>query len=78
MDIYMPQISDDFINLVQFENYAYGLTKLIDKNPVSLEAVLNDTENFGVTYHYMLSDDRQLTFTCPMPNEIMGTGYQTY
>lgn len=72
MDIYVPQISDDFVNLVQFENYAYGLTKLTDKSPVSLEAVLNDTENFDVTYHYVLSDDRQLTFTCPMPDEVAG------
>lgn len=80
IDMYVPHISDDFINVVQFENYAYGLTKMTLDDPIVLSVVMNHNSNFDVTYHYALSNGSQLTFTYPKPDEVVGSGspYQTY
>jgi len=75
IDMYVPHISDDFINLVQFENYAYGLTKIMPDDPIVLSAVMNHKSNFDTTYHYALSSGTQLTFTHPQPDEVVGSNY---
>lgn len=75
IDMYVPHISDDFIHVVQFENYAYGLTKMMPNDPIMLSVVMNSNSNFDVTYHYALSSGLQLTFTHPKPNEVVGGSY---
>ena len=75
IDMYVPSISDDFIHIAQFDNYAYALTKMMKQDPIVLSAVMNNKSGFDVSYHYSLSNDRQLTFTHPMPNEVIGGGY---
>lgn len=77
IDMYVPHISDDFVNLVQFNSYAYGLTKMMDRDPMILSVVMNENSNFDVTYHYALSNGSMMTFTSPKPNEVMGA-YNTY
>lgn len=77
IDIYVPPISDDFIKVVQFENYAYGLTKMMQSDPVTLSVLLQNETGFDVNYHYVLSNGTQLTFTHPKPNEI-DSECQTY
>ena len=74
IDMYVPHISDDFIHVVQFENYAYGLTKMMLDDPIVLSVVMNNNSNFDITYHYALSSGYQLTFTYPKPNEVLGNG----
>ena len=78
IDMYVPSISDDFIHIAQFDNYAYALTKMMKQDPIILSTVMNNKAGFDVSYHYSLSNDRQLTFTHPMPDEVIGGGYQTY
>lgn len=78
LDIFVHQISDDFIHIAQFENYAYALTKMTDKEPIILSVMLNNNSNFDATYHYVLSNGQHMTFTQPKSNEVLGGSHQTY
>lgn len=57
---------------------AYGMTKMMACDPMYLSVAMNNNSNFDVTYRYVLSNDSILTFTHPMPNEVMGGSYTTY
>ena len=73
IDMFAPPMSSDFINICQFENYAYGLTKMTNKAPVILSVVMNNRSNFDFTYHCSLSNDTIGTFLCPKPEEVWST-----
>ena len=73
IDMFVPPISSDFINICQFDDYAYGLTEMTNKAPVILSVVMNNRSNFDFTYHCNLSNDTIGTFLCPKPNEVWGT-----
>lgn len=70
LDIFCPQISNDFVNVVQFSNYAYGLTKSTLAQPMMLNVQMNNTTTFDSTYHYVISSNHDLMFASPRPNEI--------
>ena len=70
IDIFCPQISDDFIYIAQFSNYAYGLTKSTLAQPMMLSIQMNDMTTFDSTYHYVISNDTDMTFLSPKPQEI--------
>ena len=78
LDLFVPHISDDFINVAQFDGYAYALTKMLDSDPLVISVVMNNDFNFDVTYHFALSSGDIQTFLCPQPNEVRDAGYSTY
>lgn len=72
IEMFVPPLKSDFINICQFENYAYGLTKMTNKAPVILSVIMNNKSNFDLTYHCSLSNDIIGTFLCPKPDEVQG------
>lgn len=71
IDMFLPQMSSDFIHICQFDGYAYGLTKMTNRCPTMLSVEFNDVGNFDITYHYNLTNDSIGTFLCPKPDEVM-------
>lgn len=70
IDIYVPQISNDFLNLVQFKNYAFGLTRLATDEPIMLNTIYDELSKFETSYCYQLSNAQQQTILYPKPTEL--------
>lgn len=70
IDIYVPQISNDFLNLVQFKNYAFGLTRLTTDEPIMLNTIYDQLSKFKVSYCYQLSNEQIQTILYPRPTEL--------
>ena len=79
IDMFMPLLSSDFINICQFDNYAYGLTEMTDQSPICKNVSMNDHGSFDTSYHYALSNRQIETFLCPKPDEVSaGTSAMSY
>ena len=70
IDIYVPQISNDFLNLVQFKNYAFGLTRSTTDEPIMLNTIYDELSKFETSYCYQLSNAQQQTILYPKPTEL--------
>ena len=78
LDIYVHCISNDFENVVQFDDYAFALTKMTHNEPVMLSVQMNNMTDYDASYHFVLSNGQHLTYACPMPNEVVNEQYETY
>lgn len=78
LDIYVHQISDDFQNVIQFDDYAFALTKMTQNEPVTLSVQMNNMSDYDASYHFVLSSGKHLTYSCPMPSEVANGSYKTY
>lgn len=77
IDIYVSPISSDFIHLVQFQNYAYGLTPMSYDAPTMINIVDAATTKYDSSYYYQLSASNNQTFCYFQPNDL-SAGISTY
>ena len=78
IDLYVPPTSSDFINVCQFQNYAYGLTEMTIGAPVMLSVVMNDHNPFDISYHCALSNNDIGTSLYQTPSEAAGSSALSY
>ena len=77
IDMYVSPMSSDFINVVQFQNYAYGLTPMTHNAPTMMAIVDASTTKFDTTYCFQLSNDTHQTFRYPKPTDLQ-SGISNY
>lgn len=70
VDLYLPTVSSDLIGMCQTGNYAYGLSRETQKQPVSLSVVFNGNTSIDSSYHYLLSSDNLQTYLYPTVSDL--------
>ena len=70
VDLYLPHVSSDLIGICQNGNYAYGLSRETQKQPMSLSVVFNGNTAVDSSYHYVLSNDNLQTYLYPTISDL--------
>ena len=57
VDLFIPEISDDFLDVCQFDGFAYGLTKRTNDSLTVLSTCMNNKSDTDYSYHYQYAKD---------------------